>query len=406
MKRILFVDDDVQVLGALQASLRKKRAEWHTAFADGGEAAVTLLRSQHFDVVVSDMHMPKMDGAALLRIVKEEFPGTIRIVLSGYAERDSLMRAIPVSHQFMAKPCDGPTLVGAIERACGLHALLESEVLRRLVGGTDKLPSLPSVYWELAQTMADPDVSAKEIATVVQQDPAISAKLLQLVNSSYFGLARRTSSVEGAIVYLGCDLVRSLCLTSQVFCAADRMPAVRGLSYGALQEHALLTAAVAKVIAPDAKKADEAFTAGLLHDIGKLVLAIAIPNRVAEILTSSLKDGRPTHVVELEALGVTHAEVGAYLLGLWGLPVPIVEAVAYHHAPTNVPHTSMDTLATVHIADSLVAPHDSSEPYDPSRPTLDPAYLEALGVASEVTRWSAVVSHLVERRNSKRAGTQ
>src|SRR5271165_7003107 len=119
----------------------------------------------------------------------------------------------------------------------------------------------------------------------------MSAKLLQLVNSSYVGLARRTSSVEGAIVYLGCDLVRSLCLTSQVFCAADRMPAVRGVSPSALQEHALLTAAIAKEIAPDRKKADEALTAALLHDIGKLVLAIAVPHRVAEILVSSHRDG-------------------------------------------------------------------------------------------------------------------
>jgi HD-like signal output (HDOD) protein len=404
MKSILFVDDDAQVLGALQASLRKKRADWHMVFAGSGDAALVELRSQAFDVVVSDMHMPGMDGAELLRRVKQEFPATIRIVLSGYAERESLMRAIPVSHQFMAKPCDGPVLVGVIERACSLQTLLESEALRRVVGGTERLPSLPSVYWDLTQTMADPDVSAKAIANVVQQDPAISAKLLQLVNSSYFGLARRISSVEKAIVYLGCDLVRSLCLTSQVLCTVDRMPSVPGLSYSALQEHALLTAALAKEMAPDAKAADDAFTAGLLHDVGRLLLAIAVPGRVAEILAFSRNDGRPTHAVELDILGVTHAEVGAYLLGLWGLPVPIVEAVAYHHCPTTVPHTEFCTLSIVHIADSLTAAYEPHG-YGENGHALDPSYLATLGVAAEIPRWSALVAHMVQRHDAAKHGT-
>jgi HD-like signal output (HDOD) protein len=404
MKQILFVDDEGQVLDGLRASLRKKRTEWDMSFAESGEAALARLRSRPFDVIVSDMRMPGMDGAELLSKVRAEFPNVIRIILSGHSERESVMRALPVCHQFLAKPCDGPVLRDVIERACGLHRLLESEALRRVVGSTEKLPSLPRVYWALTQAMSNPNVSPKEIAQLVHQDPAMCAKLLQLVNSSYFGLARRVASVEQAIVYLGFELVRNLSITAHIFSAAEAMPAVAGLSFESLQEHGVLTAAVARKIAPDARSADDAFTAGLLHDVGKVILTTAVPDRVAELIALSRKSGQPMHVTELQVLGVTHAEVGAYLLGLWGLPVPIVEAVAYHHDPTSVPHTTLDSLAIVHIADALVAGQFPSVAGAAPAPALDMAYLEALGVAGELPRWSALASAIVNARDAKRAG--
>jgi HD-like signal output (HDOD) protein/CheY-like chemotaxis protein len=401
-KRILFVDDDADILGGLRVVLRKKRAAWDMVFADSGETALGHLRSRPFDVVVSDMRMPKMDGPELLRRVKEEFPAIIRIVLSGHADRESVFRALPVSHQFLAKPCDGDTLAAVVERACSLHALLESEPLRRVVGSTERLPSLPQVYWELTQTMADPEVTPKAIAEIVEQDPAISAKLLQLVNSSYFCLARRISSVEQAIVYLGFDLLRALALTSQVFCAVDKIPGASNNFYTALQEHGFLTAAVARKMAPNAKAADDAFTAGLLHDIGKLVLTIAVPDFEPRGGSGADASKEPQYLEELAVLGVTHAEVGAYLLGLWGLPVPIVEAVAYHHTPQMVPPRGLDTVAIVHIADSLVSCLCPS-PVDGPSGGVDGSYIEAIGAtAEEVERWSKLASEIVAQRETKR----
>jgi len=349
---------------------------------------------------VSDMRMPKMDGAELLGRVKAEFPGVIRIVLSGHAERESVMRALPVSHQFLAKPCDGEMLRSVIQRACGLYTLLESESLRRVIGSTEKLPSLPKVYWDLTQTMSHADVSSKDIAEVIQQDPAMCAKLLQLVNSSYFGLARTIVSVEQAIAYLGFELVRGLSLTSQIFCALDRMPRVPGMSFHALQQHGYLTAAVAKKLAPNAKLGDEAFTAALLHDTGKLILSAAVPESVAKAIAQSQESGRPMHVEELEVLGVTHAEVGAYLLGLWGLPVPVVEAVAYHHAPLTVASKGLDTLAIVHIADALVGAHFPSVADAAPVQALDPSYLETLGVSGMLPRWSEIAFEVVDEHQS------
>ncbi|HLK41413.1 MAG TPA: response regulator [Polyangiaceae bacterium] len=401
MKRILFVDDEMQVLDGLRVSLRKQRHLWDMVFAQGGEGALAQLRAAPFDVVVSDMRMPGLDGATLLGRVKEEFPGVIRIILSGHSERESIMRALPVCHQFLAKPCDGDTLKSVIERACGLHALLESDALRRVVGGTDRLPSLPRVYWELTRTMSDPEVSAKQVATVVEQDPAMCAKLLQLVNSSYFGLARRIVGVESAVAYLGLELVRSLALTAHVFRAADAIPAIPGFSLTRIQETSLLVGAVAKRMASEPKRAEEAFTAALLHDVGRIVLALSVPSRVGALIGAAKTDPRPEHERELDELGVTHAEVGAYLLGLWGLPVPIVEAAAFHHAPASVPQRTFETLGIVHVADALVRQHLPGAG-DPS-PGPDLAYLERLGVAGELPKWSAITTEEVGRRASRPA---
>jgi HD-like signal output (HDOD) protein len=397
MKRILFVDDEVQVLEGLRLSLRKQRREWDMEFAEGGEAALRQLQSKPFDVIVSDLRMPGMDGASLLERVKDEFPSVVRIILSGHAERDSAMRALPVCHQNLAKPCDGETLKGVIERACNLNVLLQNEDLRRVIGSTDKLPSLPRVYCDLTRAIAKPDVTPKQIAAIVEQDAAISAKLLQLVNSSYFGLARRIAAVEQAIAYLGIELVRSLALTAQVFDTAEKGPSIPGWSFNHLQEQCLLTANVARAILADSKQRDEAFTAALLHDVGKVILGLAAPDQFAKVVASVKSEPQPMHTKEREVLGVTHAEVGAYLLGLWGLPVPIVEAAAYHHTPAAVAQTGLDVLAVVHIADALVGAELPEIPGVVENWTLDPVYLEKLGVLGELPRWQGIAQQQAGR---------
>jgi DNA-binding NtrC family response regulator len=159
MKHILFVDDEQQILDGLKDLLRKQRKQWTMVFALGGEAALRELQQQPFDVVVSDMRMPGMDGATLLTRVKELYPSSARIILSGHAERDSIVRALPVAHQFLNKPCDAALLRMVVERACELQRLLQNEKIRCLIGKLDKLPSVPHTYWELTRVAALPDVA-------------------------------------------------------------------------------------------------------------------------------------------------------------------------------------------------------------------------------------------------------
>ncbi len=372
MKRILFVDDEAQILDGLRCSLRRQRNEWDMVFAPGAEAALEEIRTRPFDVVVSDMRMPGMDGAALLTRVREEFPSTIRIILSGHSDRDAVLRALPVCHQFLAKPCEPATLKGTIERVVGLHSLLEAPRLRQVVGRIDDLPAMPRIYAELRAALRSPNCSARELGSIIGTDPAISAKLLKIANSSFFGLTQRVSAPERAIAYLGIDLVRSLVLGAEVF------GSVTGTS-AALEEaqsHGLLTSLMARSLVSAPLDQDDAATAGLLHDVGEIVLAGPYPEVMGQRLAQADTADRLT--VEREALGVTHAEVGAYLVGLWGLPLTIVEAVAFHEEPSRARRPG-DVVAAVHVAAGVVTEAVARRRGHPITAALDAAFVARFG---------------------------
>jgi HD-like signal output (HDOD) protein len=391
MPRILFVDDEQNVLDGLQNLLRKQRRQWDMVFALGGRAALEELGRGAFDVVVSDMRMPGMDGAELLTRVREEQPGAARIVLSGHAESEAVVRALPVAHQFLGKPCDAETLRIAVERTCELQRLLKDEAIRRVAGRLDKLPSVPRTYWELTSAIADPKVGVNDVAAIVERDPAMSVKVLQLVNSGYFGLARKMASIQQAVGYLGLELLKGLALTVHAFATA-RQAELQGICLDRIQEEALIMSKVCKRFSSDAKRAEEAFTAALVHDIGKIVVAMGMPEKAKEVARIAQQTGRPSHVIEAEQMGVTHAEVGGYLLGVWGLPFPIIEAVAFHHAPAMVTEGSRDVLAIVHAADALVSGEEES---------LDIAFLERVGLADRLPAWRAIAQ---EELHARRGG--
>jgi HD-like signal output (HDOD) protein/CheY-like chemotaxis protein len=395
-KRILFVDDEPRVLDALEGLLRRYRRKWELVFALGGEAAIAELDRATFDVVVSDMRMPHIDGAAVLTHVRARHAQAVRIILSGYSEVEAELGAVPVAHQFLSKPCDAATLENAIERACSLHALIEDETLRRTMGGIDRLPSRPQVYTALLRTIAAPETTVRDVARLLGEDVAMCAKLLQLVNSSFFGLARRISSVEQAVAYLGFDIIKSLVLSVEVFRTADGLDRLPGFSLDRLQRHALLTGNVASRLVAGTRQAEDAFMAGMLHDIGKLIIAEHFPERLAGLGAAAAADPRPLHQIEESLYGVTHAELGAYLLGLWSLPYPIVEAVAHHHRPRRVAPAGFDLLAAVHVADGLMCELGSDTGGTGRAAPIDEAYLAALGVADRLPAWRELARSQLE----------
>ena len=399
MKRILFVDDDQPVLDGLRDMLRKQRHRWDMVFVTSGELALAECERGAFDLVVSDMRMPRMDGVTLLRTIKERYPATARIVLSGHAEREAVIDALPVAHQFLSKPCSAETLLAVVDRVCGLNELLQDPRVHRAIGSLSAVPSLPHTYWEITKAAAQPDVALSELGGIVERDPAITAKVLQLVNSSFFGLAQRQTSVRQSVAYLGTTLLKGLALTAHVF-ETSVIPPIERFSLQALQEHSVLVARVARRLLTDRKRAETAFTAALVHDVGKILLAISLPEPYAEVLRVASESARPEHEVELEMLDVTHAEVGAYLLGLWGLPLDIVEAVAYHHQPQHTAPT--DTLMALHVADALShAPQDSSsEPH--RRDRLNVEAVERSPFGPDLARWRIIAENelLAARRDS------
>jgi HD-like signal output (HDOD) protein len=337
------------------------------------------------------MRMPGMDGAELLGHVRTRWPATARVVLSGHAERDAVIRALSVAHQFLAKPCDAEALRGCIERTCRLQSLLAQDALRAVVGRLDRLPSSPETYWQLTRVLSDPGANVDAIADVIERDPAMSIKVLQLVNSAFFGLPQPLASIRRAVGYLGVELLRGLALSAHVFSALET-PADTGFSVASSQEESLRAAQLARRFLADGARAEMAFTAALVHDVGKLIIAVALPEQCRAIVAEAKRSARATEVVEREVLGVSHAEVGAFLLGVWGLPFLIVEAVAYHHEPGRVPETPADVLAAVHVADWVASGGAAAGL------ALDHAFLERTGMAAEASRWLELAGIPAERR--------
>lgn len=392
MRRILFVDDEQSILDGLRDLLRKERWRWEMVFVPSGQAALAELEKAAFDVIVSDMRMPGMDGAALLRAVREGYPRILRIILSGHAEREAVERGLPVAQQFLSKPCDAELLRAVLERGCERQILLPDERIRDIIGKLEKLPTVPHTYFQLTQAVARPEAGIGDVAKIVAQDPAMSAKVLQLVNSAYFGLGQHTGSIHQAVTYLGSEQLKALALASHAFEIMGSKAPVEGFSLEQLQQHSVLTARLAKRLSRDPKRAADVFTAALVHDIGKIIFAVGIPDRFAEVVRVVRGTGRPFHVVEKELIGVTHADVGAYLLGTWGLPLPIVEAVAYHHSLSLEADGNVDILAAVHIADALIHAADVGEAEWPREDMLDAAFVERAGLTAELPRWRAIAA--------------
>lgn len=349
MNRILFVDDEPMVLEALRNAMRSKRKEWDMIFQNSGAAALLELERAPVDVIVADMRMPKMDGAAFLRRASKICPGATRIVLSGHMEEASLARAAVVAHRYLTKPCSNELLSSSISRSLELSALLRNEHIRASIGGIESLPTVPSVYRALSDALVGECASPEQIGKIVEQDVGIGAKVLQLVNSSFFGLPRKTTSLLEAVRYLGLGTIRSLVLSHSVFEQLGQgNPALAEQGH----EHALHCARIARQLLNGGPEAELAFTAGLLHDVGSLILASRLPKEYAEICEQAAVTGVTIHQLESERLGVNHAQVGAYLLGLWGLPHEVLDIVALHHAPW-VASLPRDAASAVRVAEAI-----------------------------------------------------
>jgi len=363
-RRILFADDEPGILDGLRAVLRTQRREWDMVFALGGAAALEHVKRTSFDVVVTDMRMPVVDGAELLRQTKELQPRAVRIVLSGQTDAETAMKTVFTAHQFLAKPCECEALRSVVKRACDLNELVSGDDLRALVGDVSLLPAPPRTYLAISKALANPTCTIGEIAGIVEREPALCAKVLQVVNSAFFGLPRRVSSAAQATNYLGTLTLRNLALAMETVAASNQS----NLPFSpaellAFQTNSLLVGLLGRHwFTGDRRRADEAFVAGMLRDLGHLLLATQ-PNQ-AELARAS------------------HAALSAYLLGLWGIPHAVLEPVAFHETPERVEHASLDVVDVVHLADRVAAELLPS-PFQPSLPPLDVERLERLGVDAE-----------------------
>ncbi|MFZ1995544.1 MAG: response regulator [Solirubrobacteraceae bacterium] len=382
-KRILFVDDKPDTARALQEVLRSHGESWKVEYASGGEAALAALAQDPVDVLIAEEQIGSTDGVTLLTRVRDQHPTTIRMILSA-TTRPGL--ATIVSHRLLSKPCNVDELSILIRRSSALHGRAGEVSAFRRTMATTALPSRPGVYMELNQVLSDPDWQPHQVSAVLERDVAMSAKVLQLANSALFGLTSTVTSVRDAVMYLGVDTIRSLALAAEAFGKV----APRGsaeFSLDDFQAHAMLVARITASILPAGRTQQEAVTAALLHDIGKLVLISDGDRRWAQLNDQARDRDVPVHVVEAEADGVTHAQIGAHLLSLWGLPDGIVEAVAHHHDPSEVDGLAFDGIAAVHIANGLANELVPPGEGEPPAAGLDLELLDRLGLRPRLDLW-------------------
>jgi HD-like signal output (HDOD) protein/ActR/RegA family two-component response regulator len=384
MKRILFVDDNAVMHDFYKALLSREGDHWEVAVTSDSVEALKLMEQRPFDVVASDMRMHGMNGIELLNAVLRHYPQSSRLIISGVADQAEIADALGSTHQFLVKPVDINTLRAVLVRIDGLDALLGNEKLKALAGRLRALPSFPLLYLEIMKAMEAPDTSLQTIDDLIIKDPALTTKILQIANSAALGLQEKISNPLEAVQQLGLNTVRSLALSAHVF--ASFTPAQKlNFPMDALWRHLMACGDTARAImrAEDADHAyvEAAYTAGLLHDIGKLMLADSLPNEFQKALTQAATRLEPLYVVEQEVFGATHAGLAAYLLGLWGLPAMIVEAVAFHHTPEKSTHQKFSPLTAVHVANALEHEMDGGDS------SLNGEYLASLGVANRLDVW-------------------
>ena len=386
--RILFVDDEPLVLQGLQRMLRPMREEWEMQFVEGGEQALASMAENPFDVVVSDMRMPGMNGAQLLNEVMKRHPRCIRLILSGHSDRELIMRCVGSTHQFLAKPCDADALKSTVRRAAALENSIRSDAVKTLAARMTRIPSVPSLYLDIVEMLQDEEVFVDDVGRLVAKDPGMTAYILKLVNSAFFGLPRQISNAVEATTYLGLDTIKTLVLSIHAFSQFENAR-VGSLSVPALWEHSLRTAAAARTIARELKTgqkiADESHVAGMLHDVGKLVLAGNFTDKYQDVAYHMKAEALDSAAAENRVFGSDHGDVGGYLLGLWGLPVPVVEAIALHHKPSLSSSREISPLTALHIANVALKPE--SEPNS----GLDHAYLRETGLDLPLEHWRNVI---------------
>jgi HD-like signal output (HDOD) protein/ActR/RegA family two-component response regulator len=333
---ILFVDDEPHLLDGLRRMLRPMRDRWETSFVTSGAQALDLMDQAPVDAIVSDMRMPGMNGAQLLTEVQRRQPSTVRMILSGQADRASVLSATRCAQQFLAKPCDATTLSTVVNRALEIRSILADPALREAIGRIGTLPTLPSVYHELVRAMDTPDIDLASVARILASDVSTSAEMLKLMNSAFFGLPRGVSTVEEAVSLLGLDNIQALMLAGSVFQVDDAIGEVVDVSQ--LRQQALQRSALAHAITTHEGWPEEeisrAALACMLLEVGALALAQGMPDRAARLRTETTQqdpDGGDLMLrarLQSQIYGCTVPQASAYLLGLWGFAPSIVHTVA------------------------------------------------------------------------------
>jgi putative nucleotidyltransferase with HDIG domain len=354
MKRLLFVDTSPQNIAAYRALFSDNADEWECRFADCIKAAFDELSYTDFDVVVADVKMPVLNGVPLLETIAQMYPNIIRVVLIPSLGADYPKHLVKYAHRVVVHPNSCKKLEVIVRRIFRLYKTIMRPQAIRFIDGLETIPSLPKVYGDLVAELESPAPSVKKAGALIAADIGMSASILKMVNSAYFGLSKRITAPEFAVSLLGLDIVQGLVLTAHLFSAFSNAE-TKLLHLETMVDHCLITGFLAKEIAkhenlPSAS-VDSIYIAGILHDIGQLIFASHSPKLYRQVIDIAKKEQRPLFEIEQEIFGAIHSEIGAYLLGQWGLPEMVIELIAYHHLDDVPDHINME-LSVLRAADA------------------------------------------------------
>jgi HD-like signal output (HDOD) protein len=392
MKTMVLVDDDPAMGERLRRLLKPMESDWKMVNVESGQAALATLASERCDVIMTDMRMPGKSGVQLLEEVRTGYPHVVRVLLMDPSDQEATLRSVGSAHQCLPKSSPLEVFESTVARACAIQELLRNGTLLKLVEGMHALPSMPTLYREVMQELQSPDASIDQIGQIISKDLGMLTKMLQVVNSPFYGLPRRISSATQAVALLGLEAIKSLVLSMKVFSQFESSSQTF-FSLDVLWNHGMTTGRYARMIAKDqgtdTRVMEDAFTAGLLHDVGLLVLATNVPDQYTETLALMQNQGIAEWEAERQVLGATHAEVGGYLLGTWGLSDTIVEAVAFHHDPTRSTGHTLSPLTAVHIA-NVLEEQEQAAGMDGPPIVADQAYLGACGLNPDMSKWDTL----------------
>jgi putative nucleotidyltransferase with HDIG domain len=385
-KHILLADGDAKTLEEFRQALGQK---WRVTGVGTAAAALEELKKQAYDGLVVSLNLADQQPAHLLSKVRSRFPKTARFVVAAEKDRERVVKELLGAHQFLIRPFDADGLQATIERALAFELWIDNDNLHKLVARMRTLPTVPALYLEILAALKSADTTTEDVGALIEKDMSITTKLLQVINSAYFGLPRTVTSPEEVVGLLGFETVKVMVIAIKLLNQYDRIKPA-DFSIDRLWKHSTAVANSARHLvllqSGDRAQAEAAFAAGLLHDVGKVILAGNFADQYRGVQSMARTRHLQLWEVEKEIFGTSHCEIGAYLLGLWGLPLEILEAAALHHQPARTANKLFSALTAVHVANVLeraVTPDFEGE----VPATIDMEYLAEIGMVECLHDW-------------------
>lgn len=390
MKSVLFLGPALAKLHADIARLTFRENDWELTLSETPAAALKRLAARPYDALVADADLPEGRGVALMEEAAQTHPQMLRFLYASPGAGAGQLTQWGTRHRVVLKPISAEQLLSDLRKAVSLLQWLPRDAAQRLAADLQRIPSPPVLYQQIRAEMHSPQASLETVGELIARDPAMTAKVLRLANSAMLGLQQKLTDPAEAVLHLGVETVSSLILAGEAFAFAQGATPVE-LSLEELWNHSLVTAQFSRLIARHGRLPAEtqaaAYTAGLLHDLGKLLLAVNLPQLFKQAIQQAREQQIPLWQGERTVFGVSHAEVGAAILGIWGLPLEMVQAAAWQHEPSRASQSIFGTLTIVHVANVLAHEHRAALNGHLVPSEIDPFYLERTGFAHALPGW-------------------